>query len=165
MGALVALASAVATTRPTKQLGRVVDEARGVVGAAELLILVQADQKTQVGADAADAKFTQRAQYALRDFLGLEVELDVVFLANLRELLLVLQRALLEFFLARLTPNLFLHFEMIPDRLPEGLRDIIAKFPAGALQFEVGIQTFDPEIAARIDRAITSAQVARSWAV
>ena len=32
---------------------------------------------------------------------------------------------------------------MIPDRLPEALREIIAKFPPGALQFEVGIQTFN----------------------
>ncbi len=61
-------------------------------------------------------------------------------------------RALLEFFLARLTPDLFLHFEMIPDRLPEGLRDIIAKFPPGALQFEVGIQTFDDLASQNISR-------------
>jgi len=26
---------------------------------------------------------------------------------------------------------------MIPDRLPESLREIIARFPPGALQFEV----------------------------
>ncbi len=57
-------------------------------------------------------------------------------------------RALLEFFHDRLTPGMFLHFEMIPDRLPEGLREIIARFPPGALQFEVGIQTFD-ELASR----------------
>ncbi|HEV8379423.1 MAG TPA: DUF4080 domain-containing protein [Tepidisphaeraceae bacterium] len=41
---------------------------------------------------------------------------------------------------------------MIPDRLPEGLRELIKKFPAGALQFEVGIQTFDEEVAERISR-------------
>jgi radical SAM superfamily enzyme YgiQ (UPF0313 family) len=61
-------------------------------------------------------------------------------------------RAILEFFLARYRPGLFLHFEMIPDRLPEGLRGIIRQFPPGALQFEVGIQTFNPEVAARISR-------------
>jgi len=60
--------------------------------------------------------------------------------------------AILEFFLERYTPGLFVHFEMIPDRLPEQLRSIIAKFPAGALQFEVGIQTFDPEVEKRISR-------------
>jgi radical SAM superfamily enzyme YgiQ (UPF0313 family) len=61
-------------------------------------------------------------------------------------------RAILEFFLARLRPGLFLHFEMIPDRLPPALRELIAKFPPGSLQFEVGIQTFNPEVAALISR-------------
>ncbi|MEZ4462210.1 MAG: DUF4080 domain-containing protein [bacterium] len=60
--------------------------------------------------------------------------------------------AILEFFLERLDENTFIHFEMIPDRLPDELRDIVAKFPAGALQFEVGIQTFDAPTAARISR-------------
>jgi radical SAM superfamily enzyme YgiQ (UPF0313 family) len=61
-------------------------------------------------------------------------------------------RAILEFFLARLRPGLFLHFEMVPDRLPVELREIIARFPAGALQFEVGIQTFNDEVSNRIKR-------------
>lgn len=61
-------------------------------------------------------------------------------------------RAILEFFLKRYRPGLFLHFEMIPDRLPEAFRDLIKRFPPGALQFEVGIQTFNPEVAARIKR-------------
>ena len=63
-----------------------------------------------------------------------------------------ISRAILEFFLERYTPGLFLHFEMIPDRLPEALRAIIARFPAGALQFEVGVQTFNDEVSARISR-------------
>ncbi|MCW5555292.1 MAG: DUF4080 domain-containing protein [Verrucomicrobiae bacterium] len=61
-------------------------------------------------------------------------------------------RAILEFFLERHRPGNFYHFEMIPDRLPEGLRDIIALFPPGTLQFEVGIQTFNPDVAERIRR-------------
>ena len=65
---------------------------------------------------------------------------------------LITSRALLQFFLDRLRPGLFLHFEMIPDRLPEGLREIIARFPPGALQFEVGIQTFDPLASQNISR-------------
>lgn len=60
--------------------------------------------------------------------------------------------AILEFFLARHQPGLFLHFEMIPDRLPAALRHLIGQFPPGALQFEVGIQTFNPAVAARIHR-------------
>lgn len=61
-------------------------------------------------------------------------------------------RRILEFFLERYRPGLFVHFEMIPDRLPEALRTIIAKYPQGALQFEVGIQTFNPEVAKHISR-------------
>ncbi len=59
---------------------------------------------------------------------------------------------ILQFFLERYRAGLFLHFEMIPDRLPEGLRELIRKFPSGALQFEVGIQTFNEEVAERISR-------------
>jgi radical SAM superfamily enzyme YgiQ (UPF0313 family) len=61
-------------------------------------------------------------------------------------------RAILEFCLTNWQPGRFFHFEMVPDRLPEGLREVIAKFPAGALQFEVGVQTFDEPTAARISR-------------
>jgi radical SAM superfamily enzyme YgiQ (UPF0313 family) len=61
-------------------------------------------------------------------------------------------RALLQFFLERYQPGHFFHFEMIPDRLPEALREIISKFPAGALQFEVGIQSFNEEVCRLISR-------------
>lgn len=61
-------------------------------------------------------------------------------------------RAILEFFLARHRPGNFYHFEMIPDRLPEELRAVIAKFPPGTLQFEVGIQTFNEQVAGLIRR-------------
>jgi len=61
-------------------------------------------------------------------------------------------RSILDFFWQRYEPGLFLHFEMIPDRLPEALREPIRRFPPGALQFEVGIQTFNDEVAARISR-------------
>jgi radical SAM superfamily enzyme YgiQ (UPF0313 family) len=61
-------------------------------------------------------------------------------------------QAILEFFLARDRPGLFIHFEMVPDRLPEALRDLIARFRPGSLQFEVGIQTWNPAVAARISR-------------
>lgn len=61
-------------------------------------------------------------------------------------------KTILEYFLERYQPGHFFHFEMIPDRLPEALREIIAKFPPGALQFEVGIQTFNEEVSAAIKR-------------
>jgi len=60
--------------------------------------------------------------------------------------------AILRFFLERHRPGLFLHFEVIPDRFPEPLRSLVEQFPHGSLQFEIGIQTFNEEVAARIGR-------------
>lgn len=59
---------------------------------------------------------------------------------------------ILNFFLERIELGLFLHFEMVPDRLPEELKQLIEKFPAGSLQFEIGIQTFNPAVAANVSR-------------
>ncbi|HWP00200.1 MAG TPA: DUF4080 domain-containing protein [Methylococcus sp.] len=61
-------------------------------------------------------------------------------------------RRILEFFLAKGDPNLFLHFEVIPDHLPEALKQALIRFPPGTLQLEVGVQTFNPEVQARIHR-------------
>ncbi|MCQ8103161.1 DUF4080 domain-containing protein [Methylomonas sp. SURF-2] len=60
--------------------------------------------------------------------------------------------AILEFFLAKPTHDLYLHFEVIPDNLPERLKLAIQKFPPGSLQFEVGVQSFDPAVQQRISR-------------
>jgi radical SAM superfamily enzyme YgiQ (UPF0313 family) len=65
---------------------------------------------------------------------------------------IAVSRAILQFFLERHQPGLFAHFEMIPDRLPEQLREVIARFPPGALQFEVGVQTFDQAVCGNISR-------------
>ena len=63
---------------------------------------------------------------------------------------------ILQFFLDRLGAaadgDLFLHFEVVPDHLPERLKAMIARFPPGVLQFEVGIQSFNPEVQLRISR-------------
>ncbi len=63
---------------------------------------------------------------------------------------------ILEFFLKRLSadlsPELFLHFEVIPDHLPDRLKDLIAQFPEGVLQFEIGIQSFDEQVQHTISR-------------
>jgi len=72
---------------------------------------------------------------------------DRTFNLNLRT-----SRAILDFFYERYEPGLFLHFEMIPDRFPEPLRDSIRRFPPGALQFEVGVQTFNEHSAELISR-------------
>lgn len=59
---------------------------------------------------------------------------------------------ILNFFLDKLDNELFLHFELIPDHLPEKLKEIIKKFPEGRLQFEIGIQSFDEHIQQTISR-------------
>lgn len=60
--------------------------------------------------------------------------------------------AILEFFLSKLPDELYLHFEVIPDNLPDRLKQAIQQFPPGCLQFEVGVQSFDPEIQRLISR-------------
>jgi hypothetical protein len=75
---------------------------------------------------------------------------------------------ILDFFLgliaARPDDPPFLHFELIPDHLPEALKVPITRFPPGTLQFEIGIQTFDVETQRRIsrrqDNAVAAANIA-----
>ncbi len=72
---------------------------------------------------------------------------DRTFNLNLR-----VSQSILQFFLDRYRPGLFLHFEMIPDRLPDSLKTLITKFPPGVLQFEIGVQTFNEEVGRLISR-------------
>lgn len=60
---------------------------------------------------------------------------------------------ILKFFID-IDPNqdFFLHFEVIPDRLPAELKKYIEMFKPGVLQFEVGIQTLNKEVSDRIGR-------------
>lgn len=60
---------------------------------------------------------------------------------------------ILDFFLAK-EPPYFAHFEVIPDHFPDSIKEKIARFPAGALQLEIGIQTLDPDVAKRINRPL-----------
>jgi radical SAM superfamily enzyme YgiQ (UPF0313 family) len=46
------------------------------------------------------------------------------------------------------------HFEMIPSRFPPELVETIARFPPGTLRLEIGIQTLNREVSARIGRPI-----------
>ncbi|MCF6193046.1 MAG: DUF4080 domain-containing protein, partial [Kangiellaceae bacterium] len=59
---------------------------------------------------------------------------------------------ILDFFLDRMTEDLFLHFEVIPDHLPNKLKEKLRLFPDGSLQFEVGIQTFNEDVQRNISR-------------
>jgi radical SAM superfamily enzyme YgiQ (UPF0313 family) len=72
---------------------------------------------------------------------------------------LAASRAILDFLQARWRPGHFYHFEMVPDRMPDALRAIVAQFPPGALQFEVGIQTFDENVGALIQRRQNTARI------
>ena len=63
---------------------------------------------------------------------------------------------ILEFFLAKHEAHpddpVFAHFEMIPDHLPEALKNLIGKFPPGRLQFEIGVQSWNPQVQALVSR-------------
>ncbi len=76
---------------------------------------------------------------------------------------LAVSRAILRFFRERWTDGLFLHFEMIPDRLPEALREDLAWFPAGAVQLEIGIQSLNSAVCERIRRRQDVARTADNF--
>lgn len=70
---------------------------------------------------------------------------------------------ILRFFLDRVSSGLFIHFEMVPDRLPNELKDLISLFPPGSLQFEVGIQTWSPTVASLVSRRQDYAKIAENF--
>jgi radical SAM superfamily enzyme YgiQ (UPF0313 family) len=46
----------------------------------------------------------------------------------------------------------YVHFEMVPSRFPQELRETLTRFPAGSLRLEIGIQTFNGETSRLINR-------------
>jgi hypothetical protein len=76
---------------------------------------------------------------------------DRTFNLNIKTSLKIMQ-----FFLDKLEANpddpVYAHFELVPDHLPDALKEGIGKFPAGALQFEIGIQSFNPEVQTLVSR-------------
>ena len=60
---------------------------------------------------------------------------------------------ILDYFLAKTAP-FHVHFEVIPDHFPEAVKKRLARFAAGTLQLEVGIQTLNPQTAANISRRL-----------
>jgi len=62
-------------------------------------------------------------------------------------------RRIMEFFLPHARERgVFLHFEVVPDRFSPELFDLVAQYPAGTLQLEVGVQSLHDEAVARIGR-------------
>jgi len=64
-----------------------------------------------------------------------------------------------EFFLQKLDerkraglPSFVVHFEMVPSLFPQELCEILARFPPDTLRLEIGIQTLNPDVSARIHR-------------
>jgi hypothetical protein len=49
-------------------------------------------------------------------------------------------------------PPFTIHFEMVPSRFPPELRKTLARFPPGTLRLEIGIQSLNSEVSARVDR-------------
>ena len=73
---------------------------------------------------------------------------------------------ILQFFLDRLQAapdeTLFLHFELVPDHLPDALKTMVGRFPAGGLQFEIGIQSFNVDVQSRIARRQDNAKTSEN---
>lgn len=61
--------------------------------------------------------------------------------------------ALLDFFLARVTPDTRLHFEINTDFLDDRIAARIAAFPRRTLHLEAGVQTLNPQVAAAVGRS------------
>ncbi|HYD61443.1 MAG TPA: DUF4080 domain-containing protein [Noviherbaspirillum sp.] len=76
---------------------------------------------------------------------------DRTFNLNIKSSLRIMQ-----FFLDKLAAHpddpVYAHFEVVPDHLPDALKEAIRKFPPGTLQLEIGIQTFNPEVQTTISR-------------
>lgn len=76
---------------------------------------------------------------------------DRTFNLNIKSSLKIMQ-----FFLDKIAAHpddpVFAHFEVVPDHLPDALKEGITRFPPGALQFEIGIQSFNPQVQALVSR-------------
>ncbi|NHZ44995.1 B12-binding domain-containing radical SAM protein [Massilia aquatica] len=86
---------------------------------------------------------------------------DRTFNLNIKTSLKIMQ-----FFLDKLEANpddpVYAHFELVPDHLPDALKEGIRKFPPGALQFEIGIQSFNPAVQALVSRRQDNAKAAEN---
>ena len=80
--------------------------------------------------------------------------LDRTFNLNIKRALRII-----EFFLAKIEErgkqgkkDIVVHFEMVASLFPDELRETLSRFPPGTLRLEIGIQTLNPEVSARICR-------------
>ena len=66
---------------------------------------------------------------------------------------------ILRFFLENRCDGMMLHLEWEPHLLPPILKQLLEEAPIGFFQLEVGVQTFTPEVASRIDRHLDDEKV------
>ena len=67
--------------------------------------------------------------------------------------------AVLNFFLTHRCEGMMLHLEWEPEYLSPTLEKLLAEAPPGFFQLEVGVQTFNPDVAARIKRRLDAKKV------
>lgn len=70
--------------------------------------------------------------------------------------------AVLDFFLEHQVPGLRLHFEFTPDELDEAWRSRLLSFEPQTLHIEMGVQTWNPDVAASIHRPLKPEAIERS---
>jgi radical SAM superfamily enzyme YgiQ (UPF0313 family) len=76
--------------------------------------------------------------------------LDRSFNVNIKRALKII-----EFFLEKIEEQkrqLVVHFEMVPSIFPDELREALSRFPPESLRLEIGIQSLNREVCARIGR-------------
>jgi len=76
--------------------------------------------------------------------------LDRTFNVNIKRALKII-----EFFLEKIEvqkERLVVHFEMVPSIFPDELREALSRFPPESLRLEIGIQSLNREVCARIGR-------------
>jgi radical SAM superfamily enzyme YgiQ (UPF0313 family) len=71
--------------------------------------------------------------------------------------------AILDFFMPW-KDEIALHFEMVPHEIPDTLIEAMAKYPAGAIQIEFGVQTLTPHVANLIHRQLDAERLLHNLA-
>lgn len=71
--------------------------------------------------------------------------------------------AQLSFWLERLRPGMSVQYEAVPERFPPELRDLLRRFPPGALRLEIGVQTLDPQVSETVGRRVDPARVEETF--
>ncbi len=121
-----------------------VEISRGCPFACEFCLSSMDEKVRAFDLDAVLAEFEKLWERGARNFKFV----DRTFNLNMKA-----ANRILDFFLEK-EPPYFAHFEVIPDHFPASLREKIKRFPHGALQLEIGIQTLNPKIANNISRQL-----------